>query len=162
MTSDPYDLERFVAAQDARGTYASAVAELRAGRKVTHWMWFVFPQIAGLGMSEMSRRYAISSLEEARRYLAHPILGERLRECARVLTELDGRTADDVFGPVDAMKLRSSMTLFARAAPDDPLFARGPRPVLRRASRTTRPRRVCAARSRSASRPGGRSAGRPR
>ena len=85
-------------------------------------MWFVFPQIAGLGMSEMSRRYAISSLEEARRYLAHPILGERLRECARILTELDGRTADDVFGPVDAMKLRSSMTLFARAAPDDPLF----------------------------------------
>ena len=78
MTSDPYDLERFVAAQDARGTYASAVSELRAGRKVTHWMWFVFPQIAGLGMSEMSRRYAISSLEEARRYLAHPILGERL------------------------------------------------------------------------------------
>ena len=125
MTSDPYDLERFVAAQDARGTYASAVAELRAGRKLTHWMWFVFPQIAGLGMSEMSRRYAISSLEEARRYLAHPILGERLRECARALTELDGRTADDVFGPVDAMKLRSSMTLFARAAPEDPALRRG-------------------------------------
>ena len=82
MTSDAYDLERFVVAQDARGTYASAVAELRAGRKLTHWMWFVFPQIAGLGMSEMSRRYAISSLDEARRYLAHPILGERLRECA--------------------------------------------------------------------------------
>ena len=98
MTSDAYDLERFVVAQDARGTYASAVAELRAGRKLTHWMWFVFPQIAGLGMSETSRRYAISSLEEARRYLAHPILGERLRECARILTELDGRTADDVFG----------------------------------------------------------------
>ena len=123
MTSDAYDLERFVVAQDARGTYASAVAELRAGRKLTHWMWFVFPQIAGLGMSETSRRYAIPSLEEARRYLAHPILGERLRECARILTELDGRTADDVFGPVDAMKLRSSMTLFARAAPEDPLFA---------------------------------------
>ena len=123
MTNDPYDLERFVAAQDARGTYASAVAELRAGRKVTHWMWFVFPQIAGLGMSEMSRRYAISSLDEAFRYLAHPILGERLRECARVLTELDDRMADDVFGHVDAMKLRSSMTLFARAAPEDPLFA---------------------------------------
>jgi uncharacterized protein (DUF1810 family) len=86
-------------------------------------MWFVFPQIAGLGMSETSRRYAISSLVEARRYLAHPILGERLRECARALTELEGRTADDVFGPVDAVKLRSSMTLFARAAPEDPLFA---------------------------------------
>jgi uncharacterized protein (DUF1810 family) len=123
MTSDAYDLERFVMAQDARGTYASAVAELRAGHKVTHWMWFVFPQIAGLGMSEMSRRYAISSLDEARLYLAHPILGERLRECARVLTELDGKTADDVFGHVDAIKLRSSMTLFARAAPEDPLFA---------------------------------------
>jgi uncharacterized protein (DUF1810 family) len=122
MTSDPYHLERFVAAQDARGTYASAVAELRAGRKVTHWMWFVFPQIAGLGMSAMSRRYAISSLEEARRYLAHPILGERLRACARTLIELDSGTADDVFGPVDAMKLRSSMTLFARAAPEDTLF----------------------------------------
>ena len=123
MTSDPYDLERFVAAQDARGTYAAAVGELRAGRKVGHWMWFVFPQVAGLGMSEMSRRYAISSLEEARRYLAHPILGQRLRECSRTLTELDGTTADDVFGPVDAMKLRSSMTLFARAASEDPLFA---------------------------------------
>ena len=123
MTSDAYDLERFVVAQDARGTYASAVTELRAGRKVTHWMWFVFPQIAGLGMSETSRRYAIPSLEEARRYLAHPILGERIRECARVLTELDGRMADDVFGSVDAMKLRSSMTLFARADPEDPLFA---------------------------------------
>ena len=123
MTSDAYDLERFVVAQDARGTYASAVAELRAGRKVTHWMWFVFPQIAGLGMSEMSRRYAISSLDEACRYFAHPILGERLRECARVLTELDDSMADDVFGHVDAMKLRSSMTLFARAAPEDPLFA---------------------------------------
>ncbi len=123
MTSDPYDLERFVVAQDARGTYAAALAELRAGRKVAHWMWFVFPQIAGLGLSEMSRRYAISSLEEARRYLAHPVLGERLRECGRILTELDGKTADDVFGPVDAIKLRSSMTLFARAAPEDPLFA---------------------------------------
>ena len=116
------DLERFVDAQDARGTYASAVDELRAGRKTGHWMWFVFPQIAGLGMSETSRRYAISSLEEARAYLAHPILGARLRECARILTEVEGMTAADVFGPVDAMKLRSSMTLFARAAPEDQLF----------------------------------------
>jgi uncharacterized protein (DUF1810 family) len=116
------ELERFVIAQDARGTYTSAVAELRAGRKTSHWMWFVFPQLAGLGSSEMSRRYAISSLEEARAYLAHPILGERLEECARILTELNGKTAHDIFGPVDAMKLRSSMTLFARAAPKSPLF----------------------------------------
>jgi uncharacterized protein (DUF1810 family) len=116
------DLERFVSAQDSRGTYASAVAELRAGKKTSHWMWFVFPQIAGLGMSEMSRRYAISSLEEARAYLAHPILGERLEECARVLTELNGGTAEEIFGQVDAMKLRSSMTLFTRAAPENALF----------------------------------------
>ena len=116
------DLERFVTAQDSGGTYTAAVAELRAGRKRSHWMWFVFPQIAGLGMSEMSRRYAISSLEEARAYLAHPILGERLEECARILSELDGLSADEILGPVDAMKLRSSMTLFARAAPENPLF----------------------------------------
>jgi uncharacterized protein (DUF1810 family) len=116
------DLERFVTAQDSSGTYASAVAELRAGRKTSHWMWFVFPQVAGLGLSEMSQRYAISSLEEARAYLAHPILGERIEECARILTELSGRTAEEVFGLVDATKLRSSMTLFARAAPENPLF----------------------------------------
>ena len=85
-------------------------------------MWFVFPQLAGLGLSELSRRYAISSLEEARAYLAHPILGARLRECARILIELNGGTAVGVFGPVDAMKLHSSMTLFARAAPEEPLF----------------------------------------
>jgi uncharacterized protein (DUF1810 family) len=122
MTNDPDDLERFAIAQDARETYASAVAELRAGRKIGHWMWFVFPQIAGLGVSSMSRRYAISSLEEARQYLVHPILGERLRECARILTELEGKTAQEIFGSVDAMKLRSSMTLFARAAPESQLF----------------------------------------
>jgi uncharacterized protein (DUF1810 family) len=116
------ELERFVTAQDSRGTYAAAVAELRAGRKTSHWMWFVFPQLAGLGMSEMSRRYAVSSLEEARAYLAHPILGERLEACARILTELNGATARDIFGPVDAIKLRSSMTLFARAAPENVLF----------------------------------------
>ncbi|MGZ4152503.1 MAG: DUF1810 domain-containing protein [Actinomycetota bacterium] len=119
---DRYDLERFVAAQDAGGTYASAVAELRAGRKSGHWMWFVFPQIAGLGTSPVSRRYAISSLEEARAYLAHPVLGPRLEECALVLGELRGGTAHDIFGAVDATKLRSSLTLFARAAPESPLF----------------------------------------
>jgi uncharacterized protein (DUF1810 family) len=117
-----YDLDRFVIAQDAAGTYPAAVAELRAGRKVGHWMWFVFPQIAGLGMSAMSRRFAISSLEEARLYLEHPILGPRLEECARILIELSPRTAHDVFGSIDAMKLRSSMTLFARAAPESALF----------------------------------------
>jgi uncharacterized protein (DUF1810 family)/protein-S-isoprenylcysteine O-methyltransferase Ste14 len=121
-TNDPYNLQRFAIAQGSGGTYASAVAELRAGRKVGHWMWFVFPQIAGLGQSEMSKRYAISSLEEARRYHAHPVLGQRLEECARILVELDGRSAQDVFGTVDAMKLRSSMTLFARAAPESELF----------------------------------------
>ena len=122
MTSDPHDLGRFTAAQADGETYAAAVAELRAGRKVGHWMWFVFPQIAGLGMSSMSKRYAIASLEEARAYLAHPILGERLQESARILTELTGRTAEDIFGSVDAMKLRSSLTLFARADPENALF----------------------------------------
>ena len=116
------DLERFVTAQDSNGTYTSALSELRAGRKTGHWMWFVFPQVAGLGRSEMSRRYAIASLEEARAYLAHPVLGDRLEQCARVLVDLHGRTADQIFGPVDAMKLRSSMTLFARAAAESPLF----------------------------------------
>jgi uncharacterized protein (DUF1810 family) len=111
-----------VLAQDGGGTYASALAELRAGRKVGHWMWFVFPQLAGLGISSVSRRYAIASLEEARRYLAHPILGQRLEECARALLELNGPSAREILGPVDAMKLRSSMTLFARAAPDSALF----------------------------------------
>ena len=117
-----YDLERFVSAQDARGTYGAALAELRAGRKTGHWMWFVFPQVAGLGLSEMSRRYAISSVEEARAYLAHPLLGPRLEACARALLELEGLTAIQVLGPVDAMKLRSSMTLFARAAPEESVF----------------------------------------
>jgi uncharacterized protein (DUF1810 family) len=119
---DPYRLERFAQAQDAGGTYQRAVAELRAGRKVSHWMWFVFPQVAGLGFSAMSQRYAISGLAEARAYLNHPVLGPRLTECARVVAGTEGRTADDIFGPVDAMKLRSSMTLFAAAAPDEPVF----------------------------------------
>ena len=116
--SDPWRLERFVAAQDRAGTYQRAVAELRAGAKVSHWMWFVFPQVAGLGMSAMSREYAISSAEEARAYLAHPVLGPRLRECARIVADTQGRTAEQVFGYVDAVKLRSSMTLFAAAADD--------------------------------------------
>jgi uncharacterized protein (DUF1810 family) len=119
---DPYDLERFVTAQDGGGTYDAAVSELRAGRKTSHWMWFVFPQIAGLGMSSTSQRYAIRSREEARAYAAHPVLGTRLEECVRILTGLSGRSARQIFGPIDAMKLRSSMTLFARAAPENPLF----------------------------------------
>jgi uncharacterized protein (DUF1810 family) len=118
--SDPYHLDRFVTAQD--GVYASAAAELRAGRKSGHWMWFVFPQIAGLGMSAISQRYGIASLDEARAYLAHPVLGPRLAECARILTELDGHSAEEVFGGIDAVKLRSCMTLFARASEDDSVY----------------------------------------
>jgi len=120
--SDTYDLERFVAAQDQGGVYDSAVSELRAGHKTGHWMWFVFPQIAGLGESAMSRRYAIGSPDEARAYLDHPVLGARLAECARILSERDDLSAVEIFGSVDAQKLRSSMTLFARAAPADPVF----------------------------------------
>jgi uncharacterized protein (DUF1810 family) len=120
--ADPLsDLGRFERAQ--RSTYASAVEELRAGRKRSHWMWFVFPQIAGLGRSATAREFAISSLDEARAYLAHPVLGPRLRESAGIVAGLSGRSAEEVFGPIDAMKLRSSMTLFARAAPDEPVFA---------------------------------------
>jgi uncharacterized protein (DUF1810 family) len=119
---DPYHVERFVQAQDSGGTYRQAVAELRNGRKVSHWLWFIFPQVAGLGFSAMSQRYAISGLAEARAYLDHPVLGPRLAECARILADTDGSTADDILGPVDAMKLRSSMTLFAAAAPAEPVF----------------------------------------
>jgi len=122
--ADPWRLDRFVAAQDQGGTYQRAVAELRAGAKASHWMWFVFPQIAGLGLSEISQRYAIGSLGEARAYLAHPVLGPRLRECARIVADTEGRSAERIFGPVDAMKLRSSMTLFAAAdeEPGDSVF----------------------------------------
>ena len=123
-TPDRYDLGRFLAAQDAGGTYQHAITELRAGRKTSHWMWFVFPQIAGLGQSPTSRRYAVSSLDEARAYLAHPVLGPRLLECAGILTDLVGLTAEQIFGGMDAMKLRSSMTLFRRAAPAEPVLDR--------------------------------------
>ena len=120
MHSD--DLERFVAAQDSGGTYEQALRELRAGRKTSHWMWFVFPQLAGLGHSSMAQAYAITSLAQARDYLAHPVLGPRLRACtAAVLTHSD-RSADRVLGGIDALKLRSSMTLFARADPGEPAF----------------------------------------
>ncbi len=119
---DPYDLKRFVAAQDAAGTYPQAVAELRRGRKTSHWMWFVFPQIAGLGHSQVSRTFAISSLDEARAYLAHPVLGPRLIECAAIVAATPDRTAEQVFGGVDALKLRSCVTLFHRADPGEPAF----------------------------------------
>jgi len=120
--ADEYDLTRFVRAQDEAGTYEQAVAELRAGRKRSHWMWFVFPQVAGLGRTPTSQHFAIGSLAEARAYLAHPVLGPRLRECAEVVAALDD-DPQTVFGGTDAQKLRSSMTLFARAAPDEPGFA---------------------------------------
>jgi uncharacterized protein (DUF1810 family) len=121
---DPHELGRFVSAQNQGGAYRAALSELRAGAKRTHWMWFVFPQIAGLGWSPTARRYAIASLEEARAYLDHPVLGPRLRDCAAALVEREG--ADDpeaILGSIDALKLRSSMTLFARAAPEEPVFA---------------------------------------
>jgi uncharacterized protein (DUF1810 family) len=120
---DPYDLERFVDAQDADGTYERAVGELRAGRKTSHWMWFVFPQILGLGQSEFSRTFAISSVDEAKAYLRHPVLGPRLLECAGILAAPGGSSAERIFGTVDAKKLHSSMTLFMRAAPQEPVFA---------------------------------------
>jgi uncharacterized protein (DUF1810 family) len=122
MAADPYDLERFVAAQESGGAYDRAVAELRRGRKASHWMWFVFPQVAGLGQSAMARRFAISGLAEARAYLAHPVLGPRLTQCARLVAAIPGATAAQVLGPVDAQKLRSCATLFCRADPLRPEF----------------------------------------
>ena len=115
-----FDLDRFVLAQ--AGTYEGALRELRDGRKTGHWIWFIFPQVSGLGRSDVSRYYAISSLEEARAYLAHPVLGPRLRESAAALLSVPGRSAEQILGGIDAMKVRSSMTLFHRAAPDEPLF----------------------------------------
>jgi uncharacterized protein (DUF1810 family) len=116
-----YDLERFLDAQD--GVIDTVLAELRSGTKRSHWMWFVFPQITGLGQSAMSRRFAIASIGEAKAYLAHPILGRRLRECVEAGLQWSGkRDAPAIFGAVDAMKFRSSLTLFVACAPDDPLF----------------------------------------
>jgi uncharacterized protein (DUF1810 family) len=120
--SDPYNLDRFVAAQESGGAYDQALSELQLGRKSGHWMWFIFPQVAGLGHSEMSRRYAISSLAEAREYLDHPVLGPRLLESALAVTNHSGVPAEDIFGSIDARKLHSSMTLFLRAAPGETVF----------------------------------------
>jgi uncharacterized protein (DUF1810 family) len=119
---DPYDLQRFVDAQD--GVWDIAVQELRAGRKRTHWMWFIFPQIQGLGHSAMAERYAITSLEEARAYLAHSLLGARLEECTRLVNGIEERTIEEIFGYPDYLKFHSSMMLFVQAAPMNPLFNR--------------------------------------
>jgi uncharacterized protein (DUF1810 family) len=121
VADDEYDLKRFVDAQDHRGTYDRALGEIRNGRKTGHWMWFVFPQVAGLGHSAMSQKYAIAGLAEARAYLAHDVVGDRLRECAEVVAALDA-SPERVFGAIDAQKLHSSMTLFHRAAPTEPAF----------------------------------------
>lgn len=120
---EEFALERFVDAQDEGDTYSRALAELRRGRKTTHWMWFVFPQIAGLGQSPTSRHFAIASLAEAQAYLEHPVLGPRLRDCARLVAGTTGRSSVEIFGSVDAQKLRSSMTLFRLAAPDEAAFS---------------------------------------
>ena len=116
------DLERFVKAQNSGGTYQRAVAELRNGRKTSHWMWFIFPQIAGLGRSAMAQAFAISDLAEAQAYLRHPMLGPRLVECAGIVASHRGLTAEQIFGGIDSIKLRSSMTLFAHADPEQPVF----------------------------------------
>ena len=117
---DAHDLGRFVAAQE--GVYHQALAELQAGEKRSHWMWFIFPQIAGLGFSPMARRYAVGSLDEARAYLCHPVLGERLRTCTAAVNAVSGRSVHAIFGSPDDVKFRSSMTLFARADPADARF----------------------------------------
>ena len=117
---DLYDLQRFIAAQAP--VFDAVLAELEAGRKRSHWMWFVFPQVAGLGFSAMAQRYAIRSLDEARAYLAHPVLGERLRRCTGLVLAVEGRGITAILGSPDDVKFRSSMTLFGRAAPDDALY----------------------------------------
>ena len=119
--SDPHNLHRFVEAQDR--VFERVLSELKSGLKRSHWMWFVFPQIRGLGSSPMAQIYAISSLDEAKAYLQHPILGERLRECVRLVNGLGGRTRHEIFGSPDDMKFHSSMTLFALADPEEALFA---------------------------------------
>ena len=120
--SDPYNLQRFVDAQAP--VYARAVAELRAGQKQSHWMWFIFPQIKGLGSSPAAQRFAIASRGEAKAYLDHPLLGPRLHECTRLVTNLQGRSIEDILGYPDDLKFRSSMSLFAKATPDNRLFTR--------------------------------------
>jgi uncharacterized protein (DUF1810 family) len=117
---DPFNLHRFVDAQD--GVFDRVCSELRAGRKRSHWMWYIFPQISGLGSSPTAQKFAISSVAEAKAYLAHPILGPRLRACTELVNAIEGRSIEDVFGYPDHLKFHSSMTLFARAVPPDPVF----------------------------------------
>lgn len=119
-TALPFHLQRFVNAQNP--VFAQVLSELEQGRKVSHWMWFIFPQIQGLGSSSMAQKFGISSLEEARAYLAHPILGPRLRECAELVNRIAGSSIHEIFGSPDDLKFRSSMTLFALADPDTPVF----------------------------------------
>jgi uncharacterized protein (DUF1810 family) len=120
MAKDPFGLQRFVDAQDR--VYERVTAELRAGLKATHWIWFIFPQIRGLGRSPTAWSFGIASKDEAVAYLDHPILGSRLRECTGLVNSVEGRSAEKIFGPLDALKFRSSMTLFANAAPDNKIF----------------------------------------
>lgn len=118
--NDSYELQRFVLAQNP--VYEDVLAELRAGHKRSHWMWFIFPQIKGLGHSDLARKFAIASLEEARAYIKHPVLGARLRECSRLVAEVTGLSAEEIFGYPDYMKFHSSMTLFAHATEDNRVF----------------------------------------
>jgi len=117
---DPFDLQRFVDAQDR--VYDGVLGELRAGAKRSHWIWFIFPQLSALGSSSTAKLFGVESLAEARAYLAHPVLGPRLRECARLVTSIEGHSVDEIFGWPDNLKVRSSMTLFARAADDNADF----------------------------------------
>jgi uncharacterized protein (DUF1810 family) len=117
---DTYNLQRFVDAQDP--VFAQVCSELRAGQKSTHWMWFIFPQIEGLGSSSLARKYAISSLDEAKAYLNHPVLGPRIKECTRLVLSIEGRTMEEIFGTPDDLKFRSSLTLFAHAEPAEQVF----------------------------------------
>ena len=119
---DPYNLDRFVQAQD--GVFEPVLRELRSGVKIGHWMWFIFPQIRGLGRSPISIEFAISSQDEARAYLQHPVLGPRLKECTRLVLHVKGHSVGEIFGSPDDMKFRSSMTLFAQVSPDDDIFLR--------------------------------------
>ncbi len=128
---DPYLLQRFVDAQ--RDIYARAETELRAGRKQSHWMWFIFPQIRGLGQSPMAQRYSIATLAEAAAYLDHPLLGRRLRTCTQLVTRLEGCAVEDVFGYPDYLKFQSSMTLFAHAADENEVFMEALRKYFRSA-----------------------------
>ena len=122
MAEDPYDLKRFLLAQEA--DYDRALSEIRSGRKRSHWMWYIFPQIDGLGFSSASRRYSIKSLPEAKAYLEHPVLGSRLLECAEAVVSLEARSATEVFGSPDDLKLRSCATLFASVSPPGSVFDR--------------------------------------